>query len=124
MQKKDTVPVKTLSAIYLLLFIVLLILLPVYSVLDAFVIGFILALSFSAAITAAAFTQKASMPVLVCVGFIGLISLGIGIYFWINVPEGILSPLFILIGGGVSIAQILLIVNRYRQRGERKNSST
>lgn len=113
MQEKDIVPVKTLFAIYLAVFAVLWITLPISSGLDAFAVGIILTMSFSVAVAAGVFTQRASIAVLVSVGLAGLIGVGIGIYFWINVPEGILDPLFIIIGGGVFLAEVLLIISRY-----------
>lgn len=115
MQKKGTVPVKTLFVIYLAIFVVLWITLPISSGLDAFAVGIVLTVSFSVAVAVGAFTQRASISVLVCVGLAGLMSVGIGIYFWITVPEGILDPLFIIIGGGVFIVEVLLIINHYWQ---------
>ncbi|ALC05031.1 putative membrane protein [Corynebacterium deserti GIMN1.010] len=124
MQNSSPVPVKILSVIYLSLFIVLSIVLPVSTVLDAFALGFILALSFVAAVTAAATTQKASISVLLCLGLVGLICVGVGIYFWLNVPEGIFDPLLIVIGGGVFIAQLILAINRFREiRGKEPTAS-
>lgn len=123
MQKHGAVPIKTLFAIYLGIFIVLWILLPISSSLDALVIGLVLLVSFSMALLAGVLTLTAPLLVLAGVGLTGLISVGIGIYFWITVPEGILDPLFIIIGGGVFLAELLVVINRYWQGRRRELNS-
>ncbi|GFK17921.1 hypothetical protein KbCgl_04930 [Corynebacterium glutamicum] len=89
------------------------------SIPDIAVIGFILALFFTSAIITAALTQKSPQWVLLTVGLVGLIVVGICVYLWITVPEGIFDVIFLLIASGAVIAEASLLISRMWHRPRR-----
>lgn len=115
MKNESPVPFITLLVFYVGLFIALWIFIPIASLLDAMVIGIVLSVSGVAAVITAAFSRSASVQVLVGIGLAGLIAVGIGVYFWITVPEGILDAFILVIGGGVLLAAIAVAGDRLWQ---------
>lgn len=119
MKNESPVSFIALLVFYIGLFIVLWVAIPSASVLDAMAIGVVLAISCTAAIITAAFARRTSTRVLVGVGMVGLITVGIGVYFWVSAPEGILTTFIPLIGGGVLLAAIAVAGDRL-WRGNRQ----
>ncbi|NLZ56957.1 MAG: hypothetical protein GX898_01380 [Corynebacterium sp.] len=119
MKNESPVPFIVLLVLYVGLFIALWIFIPIASLLDAMVIGIVLSVSGVAAVITAAFSRSASVQVLAGIGLTGLIAVGIGVYFWITVPEGILDAFILVIGGGVLLAAIAVAGDRLWQ-GSRK----
>ena len=115
MKNESPVPFIVLLVFYVGLFIALWIFIPIASLLDAMVIGIVLSVSGVAAVITAAFSRSASVQVLVGIGLAGLIAVGIGVYFWITVPEGILDAFILVIGGGVLLAAIAVAGDRLWQ---------
>lgn len=119
MKNESPVPFIVLLVFYVGLFIALWIFIPIASLLDAMVIGIVLSVSGVAAVITAAFSRSASVQVLAGIGLAGLIAVGIGVYFWITVPEGILDAFILVIGGGVLLAAIAVAGDRLWQGVEK-----
>lgn len=76
-------------------------------------LAIILASFFAVAAIASALTLRAPSWLLVAVGFLGVIIAAVGIYFSVEVPDGILTPGIIPLGGGLVLAELAIAANRY-----------
>ena len=115
-------PGKSILAFYAVVLVALCLWFKIGSIPDIVVICFILALSFASAIITAALTQKSPQWVLLTIGFVGLIIVGICIYLWITVPEGILDVAVLLVASGAVIAEAALLISRMRPRRRQATS--
>lgn len=60
-----------------------------------------------------ALTLQAPSWLLVVAGVVGLIAAAVGVYFRIEEPDGILTPMLIPLGGGIVLAELAVAVTRY-----------
>lgn len=113
MENQDKVPVKALLILYLVIFLAHWIFLPIKSWSDAEAVLILLFISLVAAVLVMVFTLRAPLWVLVVVSLVGLIGMVVAIYFLMQVPDGILTPVFIFIGGGIFLAELIVGSDRY-----------
>lgn len=108
-----TIFVIRLLLLYLIVFIAFWIWSPITSesYLEAVVMAF--AVSLITALVTSAVTNLASLKVIAFVGFLGFVSLIVGVYFWITVPDGILDVFFVLFGSGIFLSEVLISLKRY-----------
>lgn len=76
-------------------------------------LAIILASLFAVAAGTSALTLRAPSWLLGTAGIVGLLVAAIGVYFRIEEPDGILTPLLIPLGGGIVVAELAIAANRY-----------